>query len=102
MTFIPAAAGGAGGTVSFATTSSADPSVDVAVVGTGSQPGLTPSSGTIQFMGAPDRGVIPVAVGITVPQTVTYTNFGTEAVAVTSVTPRPRPLPPATCHTLGR
>jgi Abnormal spindle-like microcephaly-assoc'd, ASPM-SPD-2-Hydin/PQQ-like domain len=86
VTFTPAAAGGAGGTVSFATSSSADPSVDLAVVGNGSQPGLTPSSATVQFMGAPDQGIIPVAVGITVPQTVTFTNFGTIPVTVTSVT----------------
>ena len=90
--FTPAAPGGAGGTVSFATTSTADPSVDVAVIGTGSQPGLTPSSGTVQFMGAPDQGVIPVAVGITVPQTVTFTNFGPIQVAVTSVTPPAAPF----------
>jgi HYDIN/CFA65/VesB-like, Ig-like domain len=92
VTFTPAAAGGAGGTVSFATSSSASPSVDVAVVGNGSQPGLTPSSSTMQFMGAPDQGVIPVAVGITVPQTVTFTNFGTIPVTVTSVTPPAAPF----------
>ncbi len=90
--FTPAAAGGAGGTVSFATSSSADPSVNVAVVGTGSQPGLTPSSGTIQFVSAPGQGVTPVAVGSTVPQTVTFTNFGTGAVAVTSVAPPAAPF----------
>jgi hypothetical protein len=92
VTFTPAAAGGAGGTVSFATSSSANPSVDVAVVGNGSQPGLTPSSSAVQFMGAPDQGVIPVAVGITVPQTVTFTNFGTIPVTVTSVTPPDAPF----------
>ena len=92
VTFTPAAAGGAGGTVSFATMSSTVPSVDVAVVGDGSQPGLTPSSSTIQFVGEPDQGVIPVAVGITAPQTVTFTNFGTGAVTVTSVTSPPAPF----------
>jgi HYDIN/CFA65/VesB-like, Ig-like domain len=92
VTFTPTAAGGAGGTVSFATSSSTSPSVDLAVVGNGSQPGLTASSSTTQFMGAPDQGVIPVAVGITVPQTVTFTNFGTIPVTVTSVTPPAAPF----------
>jgi hypothetical protein len=92
VTFTPAAPGGAGGTVSFATSSSTNPSVDVAVVGNGSQPGLTPSSSAVQFMGAPDQGIIPVAVGINVPQTVTFTNFGTIPVTVTSVTPPAAPF----------
>jgi HYDIN/CFA65/VesB family protein len=92
VTFTPAAPGGAGGTVSFATSSSGTPSVDVAVVANGSQPGLTPSSSSVQFMGAPDQGVIPVAVGITVPQTVTFTNFGTFPVTVNSVTPPTAPF----------
>jgi hypothetical protein len=92
VTFTPAAPGGAGGTASFSTTSKIQPSVDVAVVGNGSQPGLTPSSGSVQFMGQPDQEVIPVAVGITVPQTVSFTNFGTIPVTVTSVTPPAAPF----------
>ncbi|HEY6275558.1 MAG TPA: hypothetical protein VIX86_04430 [Streptosporangiaceae bacterium] len=92
VTFTPAAPGGAGGTVSFATSSSTDPSVDVAVVGNGSRTGLTPSSSTLQFMGAPDQGIIPVAVGINVPEAVTFTNFGTIPVTVTSVTPPTAPF----------
>jgi hypothetical protein len=92
VTYTPAAPGGADGTVSFATSSSTDPSVDLAVVANGSQPGLTPSSSAVQFMGAPDQGIIPVAVGITVPQTVTFTNFGTIPVMVNSVTPPAAPF----------
>ena len=92
VTYTPAAPGGAGGTVSFATSSTTDPSVDLAVVGNGTQPGLTPSSATVQFMGAPDQGVIPVAAGITIPQTVTFSNLGTIPVTVTSVTPPAAPF----------
>jgi ASPM-SPD-2-Hydin domain-containing protein/HYDIN/CFA65/VesB family protein len=92
VTFSPTAAGGADGTVSFFTTSPAHRSVDVAVVGTGSQLGLTPAPGSIQFMGAPDQGVIPVAVGVTVPQTVTFTNFSLAEATVTSVTPPAAPF----------
>jgi HYDIN/CFA65/VesB-like, Ig-like domain len=99
--FTPAAAGGAAGTVSFATASSTNPSVDVAVVGDGTQPGLTPSSGTIQFTGAPDQGVTPVPVGITAPQTVTFTNFGPVAVAVSAVTPPAAPFSASNLPRIG-
>jgi hypothetical protein len=92
VTFTPDAAGGADGTVSFATTSATLPSVDVAVVGEGTQPGLTLAKSAIQFMGAPDQGVIPVAVGISIPQTANFTNFGTSQVTVTSVTPPAAPF----------
>jgi hypothetical protein len=85
VTFTPTAPGAADGTVSFATTSPAFPTQDVAVVGEGTQPGLTPEPGTIQFMGAPDQGIIPVAVGISIPLTANLTNFGTSTVTVTSV-----------------
>jgi Abnormal spindle-like microcephaly-assoc'd, ASPM-SPD-2-Hydin/PQQ-like domain len=90
--FTPAAAGAASGTVSYTTSTGTFPSVDVGVVGEGTQAGLTPVASTIQFMGAPDQGVIPVAVGISIPQVANFTNFGTSPVTVTSVTPPSTPF----------
>ncbi len=101
VTFAPAAPGGVDGTVSFATTSSTDPSVDVAVAGNGSQPGLTADASQLQFVGSVDQGIIPVAVGISVPLPANFTNYGTTAETVTSVTPPSGPFHATGLPTVG-
>jgi hypothetical protein len=92
VSFAPTSAGGNTGTLSYPTSSATSPAVSVPLSGEATQTGLTPSSGTVQFMGAPDQHVIPVAVGITVPQTVNITNYGTTTQTVTSVTPPSGPF----------
>jgi Abnormal spindle-like microcephaly-assoc'd, ASPM-SPD-2-Hydin len=93
VTFAPADPGTVAGTVSFATSSGADPTVDVPVLGDGSQAGLIPEPGTaVAFPLAPDQGVADVPVGITRPEVVTITNFGTTTEKITSVTPPAAPF----------
>ncbi|HEY6275559.1 MAG TPA: choice-of-anchor D domain-containing protein [Streptosporangiaceae bacterium] len=92
VTFTPSSPGGNDATLSVPTSSSSFPTVSVPLTGEATQSGLYPSPSTVQFMGAPDQGIIPVAVGITVPLTVTFTNFGTTTETVKSVTPPTGPF----------
>jgi HYDIN/CFA65/VesB-like, Ig-like domain/Abnormal spindle-like microcephaly-assoc'd, ASPM-SPD-2-Hydin len=92
VAFKPSSPGGNDGTLSVPTSSATSPTVSVPLTGDATQAGLYPQPGTIQFMGAPDQHVVDVAVGITVPQTVTITNFGTTTETVTSVTPPAAPF----------
>jgi hypothetical protein len=85
-TFAPTVAGGSSGTLSLSTNSSTDPTVDVPLSAQGTQDGLTSTPGAVTFPLAPDQGVIPVPIGIRIPQTVNITNFGTTTQTVTSVT----------------
>ena len=92
VAFAPTSSGGNTGTLSFPTSSATFPAVSVPLTGEATQDGLAGLPGTIQFLGAPDQGVVPVAVGISVPQTVQITNFGTTTQTVTSVTPPSGPF----------
>jgi outer membrane protein assembly factor BamB len=102
VTFAPTSAGGNTGTLSFPTSSATFPVVSVPLTGEATQTGLSAQPGTVQFMGAPDQGVIPVAVGITVPLTVNITNYGTTTQTVTSVTPPSGPFSAANLPTVGQ
>jgi HYDIN/CFA65/VesB-like, Ig-like domain len=93
VTFAPTDPGTVAGTVSFATSSSTLPTVDVPVMGDGTQGGLIPGpSSTVTFPLAPDQGVTDVPVGITKPEVVTITNFGATTETVTSVSPPAAPF----------
>jgi outer membrane protein assembly factor BamB len=92
VTFTPSSPGGNDGTLSVPTSSASFPAVSVPLTGEATQGGLYPQPSSIQFMGAPDQHIVDVAVGITVPQTVTITNFGTTTQTVTSVTPPAAPF----------
>jgi hypothetical protein len=92
VTFAPTSPGGNTGTLSFPTSSAGFPAVSVPLTGEATRTGLTAQPGTLQFMGAPDQHVIPVAVGVTVPMTVNITNYGTTTQTVTSVTPPSGPF----------
>jgi hypothetical protein len=85
-TFTPTVAGGSSGTLSLSTNSSTDPTVDVPISAQGTEDGLTSTPNTVTFPLAPDQGVIPVPLGIRIPQTVNITNFGTTTQTITSVT----------------
>jgi hypothetical protein len=62
-------------------------------MGDGTQGGLIPGpSATVTFPLAPDQGVTDVPVGITKPEVVTITNFGTTTETITSVTPPSAPF----------
>jgi HYDIN/CFA65/VesB family protein/putative pyrroloquinoline-quinone binding quinoprotein/putative pyrroloquinoline-quinone-binding quinoprotein len=102
VTFQPSSPGGNSGTLSYPTSSAAFPAVSVPLIGEGTQNGLIALPGTIQFLGAPDQGVIPVAVGITVPLTVNITNFGTTTQTVTAVTPPSGPFSALNLPTVGQ
>jgi hypothetical protein len=102
VTFAPTSPGGNTGTLSFPTSSATFPTVSVPLTGEATQSGLTAQPGTVQFMGAPDQGVIPVAVGITVPLTVNITNYGTTTQTVTSVTPPSGPFSAANLPVVGQ
>jgi hypothetical protein len=102
VTFQPSNPGGNSGTLSYPTSSATYPAVSVPLTGESTQNGLTAQPGTIQFIGAPDQGVIPVAVGITVPLTVNITNYGTTTQTVTSVTPPSGPFSALNLPTVGQ
>jgi hypothetical protein len=102
VTFAPTSAGGNSGTLSVPTSSATLPAVSVPLTGEATHTGLTAQPGTVQFMGAPDQGVIPVAVGITVPLTVNITNYGTTTQTVTSVTPPSGPFTAANLPVVGQ
>jgi outer membrane protein assembly factor BamB len=85
-TFTPTVPGGSSGSLSLSTSSPAFPTVAVALNGEGTQDGLYATPSTQTFPLAPDQGVIPVPLGIKIPQTIDITNFGTTAQTITSVT----------------
>jgi hypothetical protein len=101
VTFAPDAAGGAVGTVSFATTDGTFPTADVAVTGEGTQTGLVAFPDQIQFMGAPNQHIVEVAVGISIPLVTNFTNYGTTSVTVTSVTPPAAPFSATNLPSIG-
>jgi hypothetical protein len=90
--FTPTVPGGSSGTLSLSTSSSAVPTVAVPLTAEGTQDGLVATPGTVTFPLAPDQGVIPVPLGIQIPQTVNISNFGTTTQTVTSVTPPSAPF----------
>jgi hypothetical protein len=92
VTFAPAASGGTDGTLSFATSSATSPTVDVPMTGQGTQRGLVAETSTVTFPLAPDQGVTDVPVGITKPELINITNYGTAPQTVTSVTPPSGPF----------
>jgi hypothetical protein len=102
VTFAPSSPGGNDGSLSVPTSSATSPTVSVPLTGDATQTGLVAQPGTIQFKGAPDQGVIPVAAGITVPQTVNITNFGTTTQTVTSVTPPSGPFSATNLPVVGQ
>jgi hypothetical protein len=102
VTFTPTSAGGNSGTLSFPTPSAAVQAASVPLNGEATKAGLTAQPSTVQFMGAPDQGVIPVAVGITVPLTVNITNYGTTTQTVTSVTPPSSPFSASNLPLVGQ
>jgi len=92
VAFAPAAAGGVDGTLSFATRSAKFPSVSVPLTGNGAQPGLDALPSAIAFPLAPDQGVTDVPVGISIPQIIDITNYGSTPDTVTSVRPPAAPF----------
>jgi hypothetical protein len=102
VTFAPASAGGSSGTLDFPTSSATFPTVSVPLTGEATQDGLNAQPSAIQFMGAPDQHVVEVAVGITVPQTVEITNYGTTTQTVTSVTPPSGPFSAVNLPVVGQ
>jgi hypothetical protein len=105
VTFAPTTPGSNDGTLSFTTTTiqaratsvgQAGPvqpltSVQVPLTGQATREGLTAPS-AVAFPWAIDQGLINVPVGISVPQVITITNFGTVTQHVTSVTPPSGPF----------
>ena len=92
VTFGPLAPGGVTGSVSFATTSTKTPSVDVPLTGDGTQAGLVANPSTVTFPLAPDQGVTDVPVGIGRPEVVQIANYGPTTETVASVTPPSSPF----------
>lgn len=106
VTFAPTIPGGNTGTLSFSTTTVQAPAisasgssaqaqplsaVQVPLNGQATREGLTAVS-SVAFPWAPDQGLVNVPVGISVPQVITVTNFGTGTQRVTSVTPPSGPF----------
>lgn len=94
VSFLPAAPGGATGTLSFATDSASSPSVDVPLYGDGVRTGLYASSPILPFQLVLDDGltVTNVPVGISVPLVADIVNGGAAPEAVTSVIAPARPF----------
>jgi Abnormal spindle-like microcephaly-assoc'd, ASPM-SPD-2-Hydin/PQQ-like domain len=93
VTFSPSTPGTVAGTLSFATTSTSTPSVDVPLTGSGTQAGLVAGpSANIPFPWQPDNQITPVPVGIAIPLVATLTNYGTTTETVASVTPPSAPF----------
>ena len=90
--FTPAAPGGVSGTLSLGTKSAAFPTVNVPLTAEATQDGLYASPRTETFPLAPDQGVIPVPIGIHIPQTINISNYGTTTQTVTSVSPPSAPF----------
>ncbi len=85
--FTPAVPGGSSGSLSPSTSSSTFPTVAVPLIAEGIEDGLYATPSTQTFPLAPDQGVIPVPLGIQIPQTVNISNLGTTTQTITSVTP---------------
>jgi hypothetical protein len=90
--FTPVVPGGSSGDLSLSTNSSAVPTVAVPLTAEGTQDGLYAQPSTVTFPLAPDQGVVPVPIGIQIPQTVNISNFGTATQTITSVTPPATPF----------
>lgn len=100
--FTPAAPGGVGGTLSLSTSSSAAPTVAVALNAEGIRDGLYATPSTQKFPWAPDWPVaIPVPIGIQKPETIDISNFGTTTQTVTSVTPPSAPFTASNLPAVG-
>ena len=90
--FTPSVPGGSGGELSLSTNSSAVPTVTVPLTAEGTQDGLYAQPTTVTFPLAPDQGVLAVPLGITIPEAVYISNFGTTTQTITSVAPPPAPF----------
>jgi hypothetical protein len=101
VTFAPLAPGGVAGTLSFATTSTKTPTVEVPVTGVGTQTGLVADPSTLPIAWQPENGITDVPVGIAVPRVVTLTNYGTTTETVASVTPPSSPFSATGMPTAG-
>lgn len=114
VTFAPTIPGSNDGTLSFATTTTQAPAtsigqaspvhpltaVQVPLTGQATREGLTAVS-SVAFPWAPDQGLTNVPAGISVPQVITITNFGTVTQQVTSVTPPSGPFTATGLPTAG-
>ena len=92
VTLAPLAPGSVTGTLSFTTTSTKTPSVDVPLTGDGTQAGLVANPSTLAFPWQPDNGITDVPIGIGIPLVVDLTNYGTTTETVASVTPPASPF----------
>jgi hypothetical protein len=100
--FTPAAPGGASGTLSLSTTSTAFPTVSVPLAAEGTTDGLYATPSTQKFPWAPDWPVsIPVPIGIQKPETVDISNYGTTTQTVTAVTPPSAPFTASNLPVVG-
>ena len=88
----PTAPGGADGSLTFATTSARFPAFTVPLSGTATTSGLYAEPGDLSFPLAPDQGIIPVPVGISLPQSMDIINGSTSSVTVKSVQPPSGPF----------
>jgi hypothetical protein len=99
--FTPTAPGGSSGTLALSTDSTAVPTLDVPLIGEGTQEGIYAQPATQDFPLAPDQGVIPVPVGIQKPEIVTISNLGTVTQTITSVTPPSAPFSASNLPAVG-
>jgi PQQ-like domain/Abnormal spindle-like microcephaly-assoc'd, ASPM-SPD-2-Hydin len=100
-TFTPTVPGGSTGTLSLSTSSSRFPIVAVPLTAEGTQDGLYALPSTQTFPLAPDQGVIPVPLGIKIPETVNISNFGPVTQTITSITPPSAPFTTTNMPTVG-
>jgi hypothetical protein len=100
VTFRPAAPGTADGTVTFHLRSGNVRNVPV--TGTGARAGLYAEPGAVAFPLAPDQGVIPVPVGVQVPQLIDIINGGATTDTVRSVSKPSAPFAAANLPTPGQ
>jgi hypothetical protein len=100
--FTPAAPGGASGTLSLSTSSTAFPTVSVPLAAEGTTDGLYATPSTQKFPWAPDWPVaIPVPIGIQKPETIDISNYGTTTQTVTAVTPPTAPFTASNLPVVG-
>jgi hypothetical protein len=99
--FTPTVPGGSSGTLSLSTDSTAFPTVDVPLIGEGTQEGIYPQPASQDFPWQPDHGVVPVPVGIHKPEIVTIANLGTVTQTITSVTPPSAPFTASNLPAVG-
>jgi hypothetical protein len=84
--FTPNVPGESSGTLSLSTDSTAVPTVDVPLMGEGTQEGIYAQPASQDFPWQPDHGVVPVPVGVHKPEIVTIANLGKATQTITSVT----------------